>query len=628
METLSHAELTFLDSAGAVIGNIHLYGSRPGDIVQAPPEDCERFGEEPIQLIESGVYEYSLDCATNLRLSTRAGGTLLTRSSNPRLSNCGRLETRGYVGRLPLFLMPMDGGEPVSSIVVEVRSQKLGYRDDIRQMLSDIADEVVALALDHRSPTELRIRPDPTKTASSLYQRYAVVSGLLRSPHFHAALNQIIFRPNSSLRSEAHEVTADRIKRLDRNALKQFTSGSNRSSLPKSHPLSSRLSSLSSSVRTTRREPNHDTQENQFVRFVLEQFSTFLATVEQTVCANPTEESRRLQLEANALLKGLAGYLCHPILMKASCLTQIPLNSPVLQRREGYREVLQAWMKFDACASITWHGAEDVFGAGQQNTAVLYEYWVFFKLLALVNEACGLPKPELAKLFTKTTDGLSVNLRRGKNLAIKGQVAIGGKRLELRLDYNRTFRWSPDALAPGSWTRTLRPDYTISVWMEGTTEKEAEADGSIAHLHFDAKYRLDELGSVFCLESGSSPLDEADSDLLNLENSAVKSSAKATDLLKMHAYKDAIRRSVGSFVLYPGTESIKWSEFHELLPGLGAFVVKPGGSGQILTQFLADFLSHYASGSIRQGVSEFISATYGAALSSATHYSETIGEAP
>lgn len=622
METLSHAELTFFDSAGAVTGKIHLYGSKPSDIVRAPREDCERFGEEPIQLIESGVYEYSLDCANNLRLSTRAGGTLLTRSSNPRLSNCGRLETRGYVGRLPLFLVPMEGGEPVSSIVVEVRSHKLGYRDDIRQMLSDIADEVVALALDHRSPTELRIRPDPTRTASSLYQRYAIVSGLLRSPHFHAALNQIIFRPYSSLRSETHVVTADRIKRLDRNALKQFTSGSSRSSLPESHPLSSRLSSLSSHVRITRREPDHDTQENQFVRFVLEQFSTFLSTVEQTVCANPTEEGRRLQLEANALLKGLAGYLTHPILMKASCLTQIPLNSPVLQRREGYREVLQAWMKFDASASLTWHGADDVFGAGQQNTAVLYEYWVFFKLLALVNEICGLPKPELAKLFTRTTDGLSVNLRRGKNLALKGQVTIDGSTLELRFDYNRTFKWSPDVLTPGSWTRTLRPDYTVSIWRAGATEAEAEADGSIAHLHFDAKYRLDEFDSVFCLENDNSALDELGGDLQSLANAVAKSSPKATDLLKMHAYKDAIRRSVGSFVLYPGTESIRWSEYHELLPGLGAFVVKPGKGGQVLTQFLADFLYHYASGSIQQQVSRTVSTTYGAVYGSATHSSE------
>lgn len=622
MEKISHAELTFLDPTGAAAGRIHLYGSRPGDIVRIPPEDCERFGEEPIQLIESGAYEYSLECTANLTLSTRAGGVLITRSSNPQLGNCGRIETRGYIGRLPLFLVPMEEGEPVGSIVVEVRSYKLGYRDDIRQMLSDIADEVVAIALDHRSPTELRIRPDPNRTAGSLYQRYAVVSGLLRSPHFHAALNQIIFRPNSSLRSETHDITADRIKRLDRNALMQFTAGSNRSPLPKSHPLSSRLSSLTSHVRTIRREPDHDTQENQFVRFVLEQLSTFLAGVEQTVRTDPSEEGQRLRLEANALLKRLAGYLSHPVLMRASRLTRIPLDSPVLQRREGYREVLQAWMKFDASASVTWHGADDVFGAGQQNTAVLYEYWVFFKLLAMVNDTCGLPKPELTKLFTRTTDGLSVTLRRGKNLALKGQVTINGVELELRLDYNRTFKWSPDVLAPGSWTRTLRPDYTVSVWRAGATEAEAEADGSIAHLHFDAKYRLDEFDSVFCLESDSPALDEPGSDLQSQASDTIKSTAKATDLLKMHAYRDAIRRSVGSFVLYPGTESVRWSEYHELLPGLGAFVVKPGKGSRILAEFLADFLSHYASGSIQQQVSKLVATTYGAVHGSATNSSE------
>jgi hypothetical protein len=44
----------------------------------------------------------------------------------------------------------------------------------------------------------------------------------------------------------------------------------------------------------------------------------------------------------------------------------------------------------------------------------------------------------------------------------------------------------------------------------------------------------------------------------------------------MHAYKDAIRRTGGSYVLYPGEgKNEPFRGFHELIPGLGAFVIKP-----------------------------------------------------
>jgi hypothetical protein len=44
----------------------------------------------------------------------------------------------------------------------------------------------------------------------------------------------------------------------------------------------------------------------------------------------------------------------------------------------------------------------------------------------------------------------------------------------------------------------------------------------------------------------------------------------------MHAYKDAIRRTGGAYVLYPGEgKDEPFRGFHELIPGLGAFVIKP-----------------------------------------------------
>jgi hypothetical protein len=76
--------------------------------------------------------------------------------------------------------------------------------------------------------------------------------------------------------------------------------------------------------------------------------------------------------------------------------------------------------------------------------------------------------------------------------------------------------------------------------------------------------------------------------------------AKRDDLLKMHAYRDAIHRSAGAYVLYPGDSNEQCKKFHELLPGLGAFGLRPAGDGNSLgtdslTAFLNDVISHVAS---------------------------------
>jgi len=64
----------------------------------------------------------------------------------------------------------------------------------------------------------------------------------------------------------------------------------------------------------------------------------------------------------------------------------------------------------------------------------------------------------------------------------------------------------------------------------------------------------------------------------------------------MHAYKDAIRRTGGAYVLYPGDKSINQKGFHEIIPGLGAFPVRPSkmdsGIGE-LKAFILEILEHF-----------------------------------
>ena len=70
---------------------------------------------------------------------------------------------------------------------------------------------------------------------------------------------------------------------------------------------------------------------------------------------------------------------------------------------------------------------------------------------------------------------------------------------------------------------------------------------------------------------------------------------KRVDLLKMHAYKDAIRRTSGAYIFYPGSKNKRLKGFHEVLPGLGAFCLCPHSiekDSKEIEHFLHDILEH------------------------------------
>ena len=127
-------------------------------------------------------------------------------------------------------------------------------------------------------------------------------------------------------------------------------------------------------------------------------------------------------------------------------------------------------------------------------------------------------------------------------------------------------------------------------------------------LHFDAKYRVDN----FLTQLTSAP----DSDELFGETTT-SGDAKRDDLLKMHAYRDAIARTAGAYVLYPGSEIKdirRHPGFKEVLPGLGAFPLRPSSDGlpsssQALDQFFSDVLIHVASQVTRDERHRFWTAT-------------------
>jgi predicted component of viral defense system (DUF524 family) len=539
-------------------------------------------GEQVFSLAENGRYEYEV-LADGYALEKLSGIIRLSQIADGRAR--GTIEPGNYVGLLKLALCET-GTENKHSAYIDVRSTKLNYEDEYRSMLEDIADSCADFLLQLDSPVDIIIKPEDLTNEATLAQRLYFLKSLLGGEDFQQAIQRVVTMPNTQWREEYRSVDVRQSRRLGRYEVKQFASAGRRMKVPSGHPLRDVMDTIPERIEVRDKRDTVDTPENRFVKHAL---NMFLQTLEDLMMKLPNSGNDKypgLREEIDGLVTDLEETISHDVFKQVSPPELLPLNSPVLQRKEGYRQVLRAWMLFELAAKLSWDGGDDVYEGGRRDASSLYEYWVFFKLLDLVARMFDLNKPPVEDLINDKD--LVLKLKAGKKLPIRGVFSGAGRALCVEFCYNRTFGVAEDYPGNGSWSRQMRPDYTLSLWPDGFTQDQAEEQELITHVHFDAKYKVDSLVKLF----GGKEED------LDKEKAEQRSgSYKRADLLKMHAYRDAIRRSAGAYVLYPGSEkeSSSFRGFLELLPGLGAFPLRPNATDDgspALERFLKEVVAH------------------------------------
>ena len=551
---------------------------------EVEPQD----GESRWQLVEGEEYEYVFEGDYYFKEHE------LVRPSKSSRSR-GWIKTGIYVGCLTLNVTNDAGFE--AEVCFEVRSVKMDYRTDYKTMLHDITNHFTELVMMQGAPVTQRFEVNPDEDGHTLYQQFAYMKSLIDSEEFEEALNKIFYNPIHKWTGTTIEKDICSVKRLGRRELKQIASSKNRLPLDEGTTIGDNINSVPRRLSVSYKKDTIDVAENRFVKFVLHSFVSFCSIIQQCKNASP-----RLKTEAELTANKLTEWLSRDFFLDVSDLQTMSLNSPALQRKEGYREVLQAWMMSKLAAQITWKGGDNVYQAGKRNVAALYEYWVFFKLLDIVKETfhLTLTEEDEKKLVRTDKDNINLELKQGHTKMIGGQIHEASRTLNVRLYYNRTFSTSDHLDQSGSWTTAMRPDYTLSFWPGNIKETEAEEQDLIVHIHFDAKYKLNRilLDDKVLDEThtfNDDDLSEEDMMMIQEKQEEEKGVYKRVDLLKMHAYKDAIRRTSGAYILYPGSENKRLKGFHEVLPGLGAFCLCPNSiekDSKEIERFLQDILDH------------------------------------
>ena len=540
--------------------------------------------EGSIQLLEEFEYRYQI---TVENMSVKRWSTDRPEIFQPDTldGRTGRIRTGSHTGWLPVVIFADD--EPAGNITLEVRSRKLNYQNEYQWMMGDVAEALTEIVMYNFAATEQRFVVDDTRDAVTLYQRFAFLRSLVATDGFRAAISEIVKRPHVSW-EQIHEAAAPGHGMKGTSfLLRQLARPGRRVPWP-AGPIDTTLRTLD----RCKTEVSLDTTPNRFVKFALTRWRGVVSRIEEILRQGENNPVRRRGIrETNQVLDELDAMLSEELFREVGALHRFPGNDQVLQKREGYREILRAYIQFDVASKLAWSGGEDVYGAGQRDVAMLYEFWVFIKLAKIIADLCD-TKVDFSSLIEVKPDGLNVSLRKGRAKVLRGTANRLGRKLSVELWFNRTYGSSRTLGSETSWSEEMRPDYTLRI---GSASGETAAFDPIL-LHFDAKYRLQMLNDVF-------GFDEEQLEPFSIDRLSTRREARIaarSDLLKMHAYRDAIRRSAGAYIIYPGTENDIRREYHELLPGLGAFAFRPTETGtrdgsDAIRQFVMDIFDHVAS---------------------------------
>jgi hypothetical protein len=600
---LQSARLPLLDSTGTALAWLEItpVGDQSGKLsdplVLVDSSVANDYGETELQLKEAELYEYQLtDTSTEYRLRS----SLSSRRKNLKAGelDAGRIDTQNYCGTLRLELIE-DGQiesnqAPLAVALVDIRSLKVDYRTEYRGMLRSLAERLESLVVQAQSSATIQFRStfEERSDLGWIQLQLELLRDTLDGTDFDAALTRVLAFPHERLSPKIVHTPSDMPIRLGSREIRDLIQSPKRRAVPAGHPLAIRhgIGSVSETVGASRKFRDLDTPENRFVKYALQDLRSFLSFA-QTVFQSHASHASSAAL-AGRLTNKLDDWLARSFFQELGPMNLPPIGSPVLQRKSGYREILRTWLQFRGSAELSWEGGDDVFRAGQRDVASLYEYWLFFVLLDWFCEKCRADKslPEISELVDGLTEGSpSLSLKKRTHLGpFTGQFSRMNRKLCAEFDYNRVF--SPDSSSnrSESWTRRLHPDYTFTFWPAQFEKNEAEDLELLVRIHFDAKYRVDDIEKLFGSDGSAEAGDVEDS----------SGNYKHQDLLKMHAYRDAIRRSQGAYVLYPGHGGQKiFQMYHEILPGLGAFAISPNAEGKAqglgaLEEFLDRVLLH------------------------------------
>lgn len=435
-------------------------------------------------------------------------------------------------------------------VELEVGSKKI-TKSQYERMVNVVNGYISSLTYDYNQSTMDRIKRDRSKRTDIDYHIYLLVINALktqdRSINILTCFEQIKHNPHRVMRVSDEYVGICETPDLSNTDLSEVFSGgvvfrpcavSNRLS-KKIHK--NKVEYVPSEIKQEVSYDSYDNNENRFVKFFFE-YCLELIEKFQTYFMSTKDFSRHNLIEDNQYYIGkIRNILNNSFLRQVGELRMIPAQSTVLTKKDGYRQIYKL---FVGLKSIPETAAEhDLFEMIENKSIdVIYENYCFFImadiLSSIYEESLDKKRFRVNKSrFSKTLDKNSYsNYFEYSNKAGYPKV---------RLHYNKNYAGETPM---ESYSKNYDPDISLEIFDE---------NDEIEKIYmFDSKFKASVFG------------DYDDEDVVKL--------FKFDDISKMHAYKDAIVKGLGSYVLYPGTV-LKLYKEDDTFPykGVGALPLRP-----------------------------------------------------
>jgi hypothetical protein len=480
----------------------------------------------------------------------------------------GNLNFHSYVGKS--FLDLEINGIHSKAIPLEVRSKKIKYYEQYPQMIGELAEIASGLVYETNSPLYQNQTFD-SKKKKTLYEDFMFLEYLFRPENLPFAYEYISRNFYSLLVSYVEDVPTTFASKIGSSEITDIISRPEHLYHPDEPPedwpetmegyVPNIISQFSS-------QDSIDTPENRLLKYFLESLDKVINDLLESI--NGKDGYIKEQLLVYQKL--VQDYLSDRWTSEVGRLEYIPLNSQVLQKKEGYRDIFKYFLNFELAFRLEWQEIEDQIKGFERKLSELYEYWCFFKLIKVLNKLSK-EKISYQDIYELNEDKWSIKVKRGQKSVKKFKINLNETELKLKLMFNRIFT---NKTTYKSYSLPFRPDYTLLI----------EIDSNSYFVHFDAKYRSEGDVLTFYEKIGYEELkhntehlvDEVEKRDSEEEN---KRTYKYGDLYKMHTYKDAILKTEGAYILYPGdNQKIFEVKENEPIPSVGAFPLTPGKNGK------------------------------------------------
>lgn len=449
---------------------------------------------------------------------------------------------KSYAGKTFLDLVSDDY---VFKIPIEVRSKKIKYDFHYQKMVEDLSDIVVDLLFYAEAPLYQSLIEGEDK--ETYYSDFILLTNIFSEENLPSIFEYLSQNLYSNLDDYTERVPIYLVSNLGPNELNELMASPQY--LQETHDCSYSIFQIDGKgylpleITQFNQKNNINTLENQFFKFFLELLDGLISKLLKTKKEGyPRDELLKYSNSVNY-------FLSYDYFKDISPMKYNPLNSQVLQKKEGYRQILQYYLMLELGFKISWDDLTENFKSYQKKLNKLYEYWCYFVLVKILSEIGNINIP-YEWFIDKEEKKWEINISKKESSIYPIKYNINGKEIKVKLMYDKVFNSNNNDFY--SYSTTYRPDYTISLEFNNQTK----------YILFDAKYKANV------------------KEFLNDENSKItKKSFKHQDIDKMHTYKDAIPLSIGAYILYPGIKKQKiYSESieKEYYYGVGAFSLNPG----------------------------------------------------